>query len=156
MQCTHEFGVRFFSSWVHGVDRRVVAVFGPRDGLAVVYEVEGKVGVDYPLPVFFGARLNRESARTSSRGADRSFPQRPAKPMVGAKGCFADLRASPALLVTIVPNAACPQPLPDPTPTRARGYDRLALGIVEPSWEAAFSVQYGCSKSPQAINPRWL
>jgi len=73
--------------------------------------------------------------------------------MVGAKGCFADLRASPALLVTIVPNAACPQPLPGPTPTRARGYDRLALGIVEPSWGASFSVQYGCSKSPQAINP---
>ena len=73
--------------------------------------------------------------------------------MVGAKGCFADLRASPALLVTVVPNAACPQPLPGPTPTRARGYDRLALGIVEPSWEASFSVQYGCSKSPQAINP---
>jgi len=73
--------------------------------------------------------------------------------MVGAKGCFADLRASPALLVTIVPNAACPQPLPGPTPTRARGYDRLALGIVEPSREASFSVQYGYSKSPQAINP---
>src|SRR5829696_2511553 len=73
--------------------------------------------------------------------------------MVGAKGCFADLRASPALLVTIVPNAACPQPLPGPTPTRARGYDRLALGIVEPSREASFSVQCGYSKSPQAINP---
>src|SRR5215213_4224339 len=73
--------------------------------------------------------------------------------MVGAKGCFADLRASPALLVTIVPNAACPQPLPGPTPTRARGYDRLALGIVEPSREASFSVQYGYSKSPQASNP---
>ena len=44
-QRTHKFGVRLFSGVGHGVDRRVVAILGPRDGL-------GDVGVSMALGPF--------------------------------------------------------------------------------------------------------
>src|SRR5918993_5634975 len=44
-QRTHKFGVRFFGRAAHGVDGRVVAVLGPRDGL-------GDVGVSVALGPF--------------------------------------------------------------------------------------------------------
>src|SRR5215216_4303369 len=44
-QRTHKFGVRLFSGATHSVDRRVVAILGPRNGL-------GDVGVSIALGPF--------------------------------------------------------------------------------------------------------
>ena len=86
-----------------------VAAFGTRPFLFIPYSPKCLEGVFSEVRTAPGRSGGTGPGQKSALEANylRSELQRPAKPMVGAKGCFADLRASLALIVADTPNFAC-------------------------------------------------